>query len=394
MDDAMHLGPDLVGDYAEGLLAPAARREADAHLADCEACRRDLAAAQAYFQDLAGLPLHRAPDQFLTRVHGRIAKASPWRRLLAWLSLPRLLPVPIAALSVMIIAVYYTYVARNAEQTPTQVSYAPAKPEPAPIPEKAPITQAALRKDKQKALSDKAGPGVGDVDGRTLAETKADKADQARAKPAARPRSEVLASRRDEPKDMESLKEDVYAEAGIKAEREVTASKRLSGSGPGTQEMDQTTASVERLEVAPSPKKSDGRALDRGAGGIAANAGVVGKAAAEVPAPAPSRAEDQVLTPSSRPAAQAERIVHYSLTLSAGKADAEGFRKALKSRGIEANPLGEDEKDLWTLILPGGSLADLETYLGSLGDFRVLVAPWPKASGGSPRRLTARILFK
>ena len=87
--DRAHLTADALCDLAEGLMPPADRREAEAHLALCADCRREAAAMQAYFRDMSGLGTLKAPDRFLTQVHGRIAQASPWRRLLAALSSPR-----------------------------------------------------------------------------------------------------------------------------------------------------------------------------------------------------------------------------------------------------------------------------------------------------------------
>jgi hypothetical protein len=127
MDDR-HLDGDALCDYAEGLLAPGARREADAHLDGCADCRRELEAVGGYFREMAALPTLKAPEKFLTRVHARIDRASPWKRMLAFLSSPRLLPVPLAVLVVAGVGAYLAIVSRDLSGT-TQAGSAPAAQE-------------------------------------------------------------------------------------------------------------------------------------------------------------------------------------------------------------------------------------------------------------------------
>lgn len=127
MDDR-HLDGDALCDYAEGLLAPGARRDADAHLNGCADCRRELDAVGGYFREMAALPVLKAPERFLTRVHARIDRSSPWKRLLGMLSSPRLLPVPLAVLVVAGVGAYLAIVSRDLAGAP-QAGSQPARQE-------------------------------------------------------------------------------------------------------------------------------------------------------------------------------------------------------------------------------------------------------------------------
>lgn len=62
-----HLGP-LVSALADGALDPPERAAAEAHLATCEACRRELRAAEAVRAALGGLPAVDPPAWFLPAV--------------------------------------------------------------------------------------------------------------------------------------------------------------------------------------------------------------------------------------------------------------------------------------------------------------------------------------
>lgn len=165
--DNRHLDGDALCDYAEGLLAPDARREAEAHLDGCADCRRELEAVGAYFREMAALPVHKAPEKFLTRVHARIDRASPWKRLLALLSSPRLLPVPLAVFVVAGVGAYLALVSRDLTG-PAQAGSGPALREerlatlPPPPAEKVELAEQAekddqVEQDGQDGQAEKAG---------------------------------------------------------------------------------------------------------------------------------------------------------------------------------------------------------------------------------------------
>lgn len=75
---------DVLSAYLDDELAPAARREADAHLAACADCRAELDDVAAIRQAVRILPVHAAPHPLLDwPVAAAVAAASPRRRA-AW----------------------------------------------------------------------------------------------------------------------------------------------------------------------------------------------------------------------------------------------------------------------------------------------------------------------
>lgn len=109
-----HLDPGIAGDYAEGILDPAARAAADAHLRGCEDCRREVAAAAAYFRDMSSLEPIKAPADFLANVRARLTGESPWRRALSAVLRPlRVVPVQLALATLIGVTAVTVYVQKG-----------------------------------------------------------------------------------------------------------------------------------------------------------------------------------------------------------------------------------------------------------------------------------------
>lgn len=60
-----HLGEETLHDYVDGALAPAERREVEAHLEGCARCRAEVAGFRGLLEDLASLPAGIAPERDL-----------------------------------------------------------------------------------------------------------------------------------------------------------------------------------------------------------------------------------------------------------------------------------------------------------------------------------------
>jgi anti-sigma factor RsiW len=73
---------DALSAYLDDELAPAARREAEAHLAGCTDCREELEQVAAARQVIRIMPVHAAPRPILDAVPVRAATAS--RRRATW----------------------------------------------------------------------------------------------------------------------------------------------------------------------------------------------------------------------------------------------------------------------------------------------------------------------
>lgn len=77
--------------YHDGELSPAARAEAEAHLAVCAECRELLHELQELSQTLAAVDLPAVPSRAMNRMHGawwaaRPAQEQGVRRLASWLT--------------------------------------------------------------------------------------------------------------------------------------------------------------------------------------------------------------------------------------------------------------------------------------------------------------------
>lgn len=399
--DSAHLPPDLLGDYAEGLLDPSARRAADAHLEACGGCRQALAATREYFSEMAGLEPFKAPDRFLTRVHARIDRRSPWKRALAVLSSPRFLPVPLAGLSAVLVGVYLVLAPQLRQEAPPTVAMAEPSAvapkersradaaEAAGSPKAAPVAKAKARvapvaKPAAPVASDSkpaASADYGFAD--RIASGPRDAAEMPIAK------TEARGEGKDAPRESEAL-------TGLQAAEARSESQVLANSGS----MDEDVSS-QRGAPAPaaaSPRSSDFSSLsleeddgdaraesaDREALAFKRRAGSSGKKA-EAPPPAttpmPWAPEDYTVKRKSDGAG----------SLAKAGSGADDLAKGLTKLGARILRFEGGAVARYELELPAARLPDLEAFLRGYGALIPSTRPRPDQEAAKTRRLVLRV---
>lgn len=80
------LRPDVADLYLEAELGPEERRECEAHLEGCPACRRMLEERRLFDQAAASLPAVEIPTDFASRVMARLPETGAPARRRAWLA--------------------------------------------------------------------------------------------------------------------------------------------------------------------------------------------------------------------------------------------------------------------------------------------------------------------
>ena len=98
-----------IDDYLQGTLNPAERERAEAHLASCHDCRRELDEARDAIAAMSWLPHPEAPPQpgpeFYYRVQASIEKAQSMGWLTRWsLALQPRLAIPILMMGMLLLA--------------------------------------------------------------------------------------------------------------------------------------------------------------------------------------------------------------------------------------------------------------------------------------------------
>lgn len=102
-----HLTPEELVDAADGMLPPGRH----AHLASCEACRRDVELLAGLLREAAEVPVPEPSPLFWTHFSARVREAvalesAPARGWSAWLRWPAL--VPLAGLALVLLALVGT----------------------------------------------------------------------------------------------------------------------------------------------------------------------------------------------------------------------------------------------------------------------------------------------
>lgn len=137
-------------EYLDGLLDAAGRAEADAHLAACADCRRELERWRSTLRDVAALPRQAAPEGFgagvMARLQARVAR--PQRSLLLNLYLRAL---PVAAMLLLVFGAVAIVQHNATMKAPTRSLAMARMPAQAPAPPVLAGAQAALKPPYRRA---------------------------------------------------------------------------------------------------------------------------------------------------------------------------------------------------------------------------------------------------
>jgi hypothetical protein len=91
---------------------PETKNRVDRHLAECHACREDLAALKALVHELGSMEPIQPPEDFLVQVHERLEKSSRFSKLFRTLFLPFQIKWPLqlagaAAMAILVFSLVY-----------------------------------------------------------------------------------------------------------------------------------------------------------------------------------------------------------------------------------------------------------------------------------------------
>lgn len=330
-----HLEADSLNDYAEGLLDASARAAADAHLAACPECRRELSAVSAYFRELAGLESVRAPADFLAKVRTRLPRTSPWKRAFSLLpAFLRAVPMPIAAAMILGVTAITVFIRQGGLEEP-RTAPAPLADGPEAGGNRAPGPEAGMPPSAAKRVPRSDAPAVAENE----ADASAPQAETTRPAPAANPR---------------------YKKAERRASESVPdAEPPSAGDGAG------------------KPEPPLARDLDRAG-------------EASMPAPAAAfRARPSSVAPPAVPPAPSAADAEGSAPTTAGKAPA---KERETDRGEpEAQAQARAEGSPGGIVLALRRAADTATILTGLRNMGVEVAGLPASAGAGSRERRYRL---
>jgi len=385
-----HLDAEALSDYAEGLPDAHARAAADAHLAGCAQCRRELAAIQAYFRDLADLEPARAPADFLSRVRARLPRPSPWERAWAALLIPfRFIPVPIAVGVIIGVTAITVYMRQGGPETRAVI---PA-PAVGPVSGSAePSADGNSPTATQPALKDNGPAEVGSVP---------------TALPAGPARLQKSLSKSTQDSRKEAASASPQRQPAAKKGAEARQPLAPSSSAPPAS-VGEADANVSAAKPAPAPGRQPsaggGQKLrDVEAQGWSDNPASVyildnSSAPANLPLDKKMPVEEQNAVPgqaeaaASHSAAKRKEVDGYVLSLRT-KADTAAVLAGLRSMGVAAEPESASSgEDRYRLIVPAAMLRELGPYLARHGQSR-LEGSLPSAASGSVLSIRLRLIF-
>lgn len=135
---------DLVCDYISDCLTPSARRELEAHLAVCPACRAEVADAENMVSCLATLSAGRAPVDCWSAVRRQIvARESRWSGWLHWVRPAFAVPAAAVAALLLVVVLLWPFHAPK-----------PSAPQAVPASEYARYVTEHSRFQRQQAFTD------------------------------------------------------------------------------------------------------------------------------------------------------------------------------------------------------------------------------------------------
>jgi hypothetical protein len=100
---------ELLSEYIDGTLDARIRATVDAHLLNCQDCRKELASLRALVRALESMEPVKAPEDFLEQLHDRMASPSIFAKIIKKLFVPIKIKVPLefataVAMAVLVIA--------------------------------------------------------------------------------------------------------------------------------------------------------------------------------------------------------------------------------------------------------------------------------------------------
>lgn len=147
----------LFSEYIDDALTPDMKRRVEEHLAACSRCSAELSGLKAAREAVRSMKTISAPPDFLKKVHERLEKPSPFRKIMDSLLYPLRIKLPLEAAGVALAVILVLFVYRGAEKEfqktlPSGVAKAPATTPAALAPTPAP-PPALLSEQKEKAAA-------------------------------------------------------------------------------------------------------------------------------------------------------------------------------------------------------------------------------------------------
>ncbi|MCP4683355.1 MAG: hypothetical protein GY864_13575, partial [Desulfobacterales bacterium] len=96
---------EYFSEYIDGLPDTEARERLEGHLLSCDRCREELASLKALISDVGALDPVHVPEDFLERLHDRMAPRFRFGRILGALFLPLKIKIPLELATAAVMAV-------------------------------------------------------------------------------------------------------------------------------------------------------------------------------------------------------------------------------------------------------------------------------------------------
>lgn len=116
---------EYLSEYIDGTLDASAETAVKTHISVCENCNSELTALKAVVEELGALEPVKAPDDFLEKIHARMAPRFGFDRIIRWLFIPFRVKIPLelaaaATLALLVVLVLnIQYPGKQIKQIPT-----------------------------------------------------------------------------------------------------------------------------------------------------------------------------------------------------------------------------------------------------------------------------------